>query len=472
MSLLCHGGLIWERVLLAKNQGKRILVVDDETNIRHSLQKVLEREGYIVHTAETAEEALELLEKQTIQVVLSDQKLPGMSGLDLLRQIKETSPSTEVILITGYGTVETAVEAMKEGAYDFINKPFKCIMITKAVAKALEKQALSEENRYLRSRLLEPIQPENIIAKSPAMKKIMALVRRVAPLVSTVLITGESGTGKEVIARAIHQMSPRRNKQFVAINCGAIPENLLESELFGHVKGSFTGAVRDKEGFFKVASGGTLFLDEIGNVPVNLQVKLLRAIEEKAIIPVGGTQPIPVDIRIIAATNMNLEKEVETGRFREDLFYRLNVVGIELPPLRERQEDILPLAHYFIQKNNKILGKSIRGLTPEAEDVLLHYPWKGNIRELENVIERAMILCDQPLLKREDLPANMCSAADPEMLFDGNLKKAVRRFERKFILRTLFKTKNNKKVAAGKLGLSLSSLYRKMAELGIEGGEK
>ncbi len=453
---------------MAKNQGKHILIVDDETNIRHSLQKVLEREGYSVRVAATAEEALELLKKRKFQVVLSDQKLPGMSGLDLLRKIKEMNPATEVVLITGYGTVETAVEAMKEGAYDFINKPFKRIMITKAVAKALEKQALSEENRYLRSRLLEPIQPENIIAKSSAMTKIMELVQRVAPLVSTVLITGESGTGKEVIARAIHRLSPRRNKQFVAINCGAIPENLLESELFGHVKGSFTGAVRDKEGFFKVASGGTLFLDEIGNVPVNLQVKLLRAIEEKAIIPVGGTQPIPVDIRIIAATNRNLEEQVESGLFREDLFYRLNVVGIELPPLRERQEDILPLAHYFIEKNRKILGKNIRGLTPEAEDVLLHYPWKGNIRELENVIERAMILCDEAFLRREDLPANMCSAADPEIFFNGNLKEAVHRFEKKFIMRTLLKTKNDKRLAAQQLGLSLSSLYRKLTELGIE----
>jgi len=457
---------------LAKNQGKHILIVDDETNIRHSLQKVLEREGYSVRVAATAEEALELLKKRKFQVVLSDQKLPGMSGLDLLRKIKEMNPATEVVLITGYGTVETAVEAMKEGAYDFINKPFKRIMITKAVAKALEKQALSEENRYLRSRLLEPIQPENIIAKSSAMTKIMELVQRVAPLVSTVLITGESGTGKEVIARAIHRLSPRRNKQFVAINCGAIPENLLESELFGHVKGSFTGAVRDKEGFFKVASGGTLFLDEIGNVPVNLQVKLLRAIEEKAIIPVGGTQPIPVDIRIIAATNRNLEEQVESGLFREDLFYRLNVVGIELPPLRERQEDILPLAHYFIEKNRKILGKNIRGLTPEAEDVLLHYPWKGNIRELENVIERAMILCDEAFLRREDLPANMCSAADPEIFFNGNLKEAVHRFEKKFIMRTLLKTKNDKRLAAQQLGLSLSSLYRKLTELGIEGESK
>ncbi len=457
---------------MAKNQGKHILIVDDETNIRHSLQKVLEREGYSVRVAATAEEALELLKKRKFQVVLSDQKLPGMSGLDLLRKIKEMNPATEVVLITGYGTVETAVEAMKEGAYDFINKPFKRIMITKAVAKALEKQALSEENRYLRSRLLEPIQPENIIAKSSAMTKIMELVQRVAPLVSTVLITGESGTGKEVIARAIHRLSPRRNKQFVAINCGAIPENLLESELFGHVKGSFTGAVRDKEGFFKVASGGTLFLDEIGNVPVNLQVKLLRAIEEKAIIPVGGTQPIPVDIRIIAATNRNLEEQVESGLFREDLFYRLNVVGIELPPLRERQEDILPLAHYFIEKNRKILGKNIRGLTPEAEDVLLHYPWKGNIRELENVIERAMILCDEAFLRREDLPANMCSAADPEIFFNGNLKEAVHRFEKKFIMRTLLKTKNDKRLAAQQLGLSLSSLYRKLTELGIEGESK
>ena len=456
---------------MSKFPGKKILVVDDEANIRSSLQKVLEREDYIVSTAATGEEALQLLERGSYHVVLTDQKLPGMSGLELLRIIKERFAATEVILITGYGTVEAAVEAMRQGAYDFISKPFKRIMIVKVVAKALEKQLLSEENRFLRSQLLEPIQPEQIIAESPAMKAIMKMVKRVAPLISTVLITGESGTGKEVIARAIHRMSPRRDKQFVAINCGAIPENLLESELFGHVRGSFTGAVRDKEGFFKVASGGTLFLDEIGNVPINLQVKLLRAIEEKAIIPVGGTQPIQVDIRIIAATNMNLEKEVESGRFREDLFYRLNVVGIELPPLRNRHEDILPLAHFFIRRNNKILGKSITGLSPDAEDVLLHYYWKGNIRELENVIERGMILCDGMQLEREDLPANMCSAVDPDLSYDGELKEAVQRFERKFILRVLMKTKNDKKIAAQKIGLSLSSLYRKMSELGIGGEE-
>ncbi|NOY76645.1 MAG: sigma-54-dependent Fis family transcriptional regulator [Calditrichaeota bacterium] len=448
-----------------------MLVVDDEAHIRSSLQKVLEREDYVVSTAATAEEALQLLENEIFHVVLTDQKLPGMNGLKLLHIIKERFPATEVILITGYGTVETAVEAMREGAYDFISKPFKRIMIVKVVAKALEKQLLSEENRFLRSQLLEPIQPDQIISESPAMKAIMKMVKRVAPLISTVLITGESGTGKEVIARAIHRLSPRRDKQFVAINCGAIPENLLESELFGHVRGSFTGAVRDKEGFFKVASGGTLFLDEIGNIPVNLQVKLLRAIEEKSIIPVGGTRPIQVDIRIIAATNMNLEKEVEAGRFREDLFYRLNVVGIELPPLRNRQEDILPLARFFIQRNNQILGKSVTGLSPDAEDVLLHYHWKGNIRELENVIERGMILCDGPLIKREDLPANMCSAVDPELTYDGELKEAVQRFERRFILRVLMKTKHDKRLAAQKLGLSLSSLYRKMNELGIEGKE-
>ena len=457
---------------MSKFPGKKILVVDDEANIRSSLQKVLEREDYVVSTAATAEEALQLLEKGTYHVVLTDQKLPGMNGLELLHIIKERFPATEVILITGYGTVETAVEAMREGAYDFISKPFKRIMIVKVVAKALEKQLLSEENRFLRSQLLEPIQPDQIISESPAMKAIMKMVKRVAPLISTVLITGESGTGKEVIARAIHRLSPRRDKQFVAINCGAIPENLLESELFGHVRGSFTGAVRDKEGFFKVASGGTLFLDEIGNIPVNLQVKLLRAIEEKSIIPVGGTQPIRVDIRIIAATNMNLEKEVEAGRFREDLFYRLNVVGIELPPLRNRQEDILPLAQFFIQRNNQILGKSVTGLSPDAEDVLLHYYWKGNIRELENVIERGMILCDGPQIRREDLPANMCSAVDPDLTYDGELREAVQRFERKFILRVLMKTENDKRLAAQKLGLSLSSLYRKMSELEIEGKEK
>ncbi len=452
----------------ANNQGVPLLVVDDEQSVRDSLERVLEKEGFQVFTAESGRQAREILQKEPIALVLTDLRMPEISGLDLLRQVKKQYPDTEVILITGHGTIEKAVEAMKEGAYDFITKPFKRAEILRAVNKALEKQSLARENRLLKEQLKSSFENKiQFIGKSKQAHEIMQLVDRVAPLPSTVLITGESGTGKEIIARMIHMKSPRAGKRFVAVNCGAISENLIESELFGHVKGAFTGAIRDKEGLFKIASGGTLFLDEISTIPINLQVKLLRALEEHEIMPVGSTRTIPVDVRIIAASNRDLLKEVEEGRFREDLYYRLNVIGINIPPLRERREDIPLLVDYFIQKFNRELNKNVRGVSHQVMQMFLTYQWKGNVRELENAIERAMILCDGDQILPEHMPQNFANLEVQPMVKSG-LKEAVMAFEKSQILKTLEIVDGDKKAAAKLLGLSISSLYRKMSELGLD----
>ncbi len=445
-----------------------LLVVDDEQSVRESLERVLEKEGFEVFTAANAGEAENLLQKQPVALMLTDLRMPDMSGIDLLRSVKKQFPDTEVIVITGHGTIEKAVEAMKEGAYDFITKPFKRVEILRAVNKALEKQSLSRENRMLREQLKSSFESKNqFIGKSKQVHEILQLVERVAPLPSTVLITGESGTGKEIIARLIHLRSPRAGRRFVAVNCGAISENLIESELFGHVKGAFTGAIRDKDGLFKIASGGTLFLDEISTIPINLQVKLLRALEEHEIMPVGSTRTIPVDVRIIAASNRDLLKEVEAGRFREDLYYRLNVIGINIPPLRERREDIPLLVDFFIRKFNGELNKNIRGVSDQVMQMFLSYQWKGNVRELENAIERAMILCDGEYIQPAHLPQDFV-AAEVQPAVKSGLKEAVAAFERSQILKTMEIVNGDKKAAAKLLGLSISSLYRKMSELGLD----
>jgi DNA-binding NtrC family response regulator len=451
-------------------QAKSVLIVDDEESIRESLEKVLTKAGYLAQTASSGNEALALLSAQPADVVLADLKMPDGDGIALLKNVKKKYPDVEVILLTGYGTIETAVEAMKEGAYDFITKPPKKAIILSAVARALERQNLAQENKYLKAQLGKNAFFEDIIGSSRAFKSVLEMVERVAPLVSTVLITGESGTGKEVIARAIHRRSPRAQKKMVPVNCAAIPENLIESELFGHLKGSFTGATRDKQGLFKVADGGTLFLDEISSVPLNLQVKLLRAIEQKEIMPVGSTHPEVIDVRIIAATNRNLADEVEKGNFREDLYYRLNVVGITIPPLRERAEDIPDLVEHFIKIYNAQLSKQIRGVDQTALNVFKDYEWKGNVRELENVIERAMILCDGEVLMLEHFPQFHTQKNMPEALQIG-LKGSVRRLERDAILKALDMAEQDKAKAANILGMSLSTLYRKMAELGIPSRE-
>ena len=446
---------------------KTILVVDDEADLRDSLNKVFRKEGFIVLCAESSEAALSTLFSKHVDLILTDLRMGEMSGIDLLKKVKKQWPDIEVLVLTAYGTIEGAVEAMREGAYDFITKPLKRVELLKAIHRAFERQSLALENRYLKEQLEGRLKRDFIVGRSGTMENVMRWVERVAPITSTVLITGESGTGKEMVAREIHARSPRAQHRFVAINCGAIPENLMESELFGHAKGAFTGAIRDKDGLFKVASDGTLFLDEIGNVPQNLQIKLLRAIEEKEILPVGTTTPISIDVRIIAASNRNLSQEVENGNFRDDLYYRLNVVGLEIPPLRNRKEDIPFLVEHFLASHAAELNKTIEKVDDEAMRALQNYEWKGNVRELDNVIERAMILCDGPCIELTHLPPNLqLSHMDVHKQSD-RLKDAVQDFEREHILSILGRTAHNKGHAAKLLGLSQSSLYRKMSELGI-----
>ena len=441
-----------------------ILVVDNEESIRHSIRRVLEKQGYSVSEARNGRHALTLMTEQNFSLVISDKNMPHMDGIELLQQVKKEFPMTEFIIITGHGSIEDAVKAMRLGAYDFITKPFKKDELILLAHKALERHALTLENHRLKEEL-HAIQNDryNFIGRSEAARHIKNLIKRIAPTPSNVLITGGSGTGKEVIARLIHIHSDRAQRGFTAINCGAISENLIESELFGHVKGSFTGAIRDKEGIFTVAGDGTLFLDEISTIPVNLQVKLLRVLEEHEVLPVGATRPLPVKARIIAATNRDLKKEIAAGRFREDLFFRLNVIEIDVPPLTERIDDIPLLATYFIQKMNQELNKNVQGATAEVLHILQSYHWPGNVRELENVIERAMIFCDDTLLKPEHLP-HFFSDQNREPM---GLKEAIRFFERKHILSVLRITQGDKKEAARLLKVGVSSLYRKMAELGI-----
>ena len=346
--------------MLINESQHSILIVDDEQSVRVSLERVINKEGYTTYLAANGSEAEEILARENISLVLTDMLMPGMSGNDLLKSVKKNWPEIEVVVLTGHGTVEKAVEAMKFGAYDFISKPFKRADILNTVSKALERFALSKENRYLKEQLADShAKNYNFIGKSKSVKSVLNMISRVAPLPSTVLITGESGTGKEIVARLLHAQSPREQKRFIAVNCGAISENLIESELFGHVKGSYTGATKDKEGLFRMASGGTLFLDEISTLPLNLQVKLLRAIQEQEIMPVGAGQTIPINVRIIAASNKNLEEEIETGTFREDLYYRLNGVGSFIAPLRERREDILQRFDFVMPRYNNNMNKNI-----------------------------------------------------------------------------------------------------------------
>ena len=385
----------------------RVLVVDDEKSMRDLLSITLEKEGYDVLTAAGGEPAIETLHRETVDVVITDLRMPKVDGMQVLRAAKEISPDTAVIVITAVASTETAVEAMKLGAYDYITKPFKLDEVNLIVRNALERKRLRDENLYLRRQLETQHRFENIIGKSGVIAEVFDTIRKIADSPSTAMVTGESGTGKELVARAIHFNSFRRDKPFVSVNCGAIPEGLMESELFGHVRGAFTGAVSNKIGLFSAAEAGTLFLDEITEIPALLQVKLLRAIQVREIRRVGDTKDIKTDVRLIAASNRNLEEAVQEGILREDLFYRLNVIPIQLPPLRERREDIPLLVAHFLQKFSKELGKDVRGVTPEAMAVLERYRWPGNIRELENVLERAIVLGAGDMLGIDALPESV-----------------------------------------------------------------
>ncbi len=444
-----------------------ILVVDDEEKIRRILRLMLELKGHRVDVAPNGETALQMVKENCYDLVIADIRMEGMSGLELLEEIKKLSPPVPVVFITAYATVESAVEAMRAGAVDYIPKPFEEERIHLTIERALGISRLLSEKEALKRELDQYVLPGDIVCASPAMKKVIQMVQKVAAKPdTTVLITGESGVGKEVIARYLHRLSPRAEKRFVAINCAAIPQNLIESELFGHEKGAFTGAVRRKKGIFEVAQGGTVFLDEIGDLPLEAQAKLLRVLQEKKIQRVGGTEEIPVDVRIVAATHQDLEDLVAKDLFREDLFYRLNVFPIHIPPLRERPEDILPLAEHFIRR---FVGKELKGslLTPGAQKLLLKYPFPGNVRELANAIERALILSGGEL----PLTAEHLSFLDDTRPREKNLFElppegiSLEELEKELIRQALERTGGNQSAAARLLGLTRSKFRTRMKML-------
>jgi len=443
--------------------------VDDEENLRVVLRTLLRRHGYEVETASSGEEALGMVDSFGPDVVLTDVRMPKMGGLDLLSTLKANEAT--VIVMSAYGNMDLALDAMKAGAYDYVQKPFKPDEVVLALRKAEERELLRRENRALRDEIRKEHRFEDILAKSPRMQEIFRTITKIAEYKTTVLVTGESGVGKELVARAIHRRSTRRGGPFVAVNCGAIPENLLESELFGHKKGAFTDAVHDRRGLFEEATEGTLFLDEIGELPLGLQVKLLRVLEDEKIRRVGDTRDTQIDVRIITATHRDLHAETKAGRFREDLFYRLNVLPIHCPPLRERRDDIPLLIDHFVARNNTRLGTSIRGLDTETRRLLYEYSWPGNVRELENTIERAMVLSEGEQIIAADLPERIREARDPVQvqLASGELsvKKTTRIIEEILIRRALQKTKGNRTRAAEVLEISHRALLYKIKDYQI-----
>ncbi|MFC1895212.1 sigma-54-dependent transcriptional regulator [Thermodesulfobacteriota bacterium] len=456
-----------------------ILIVDDEKNYPLVLSAILEDEGYETLTANSGQEALEILDQSDVDLVITDMKMPLMDGMELMVRIKARDKDLPVIMMTAYGTVDKGLEAMGSGAYSYIWKPFQNEQLILSVKQALAMHRVVRENRRLRDELGSQYRFDNIIGKSRAMRDVFATIRKVAPSGATVLIEGESGTGKELVARAVHFNSPRRDRPFVAVNCGALTETLLESELFGHEKGAFTGAVTTKKGRFELADGGTLFLDEIGDLSLPLQVKLLRVLQERVFERVGGVKPISVDIRLIAATNSDLKDEMKKGRFREDLFYRLNVVQIVLPPLRNKYEDIVPLVDHFVKKYASERGdkRPVEGVDQQVLRVFYDYQWPGNVRELENVIERAVILCAGDRIGVSDLPKGF--SGDEEGSFDvdaipvtSKLPETLAVIERKMIERALQMSGNVQTRAAELLGIRKSLLHYKIKNYGIELGSK
>ena len=441
----------------------KILVVDDEAIVRESLDDWLSDVGHQVLTAENGHQALGIIQEEKPSIVIADLVMPGMDGLELLKKAKEISPTIEVIIITAYGSIPTAIAAMREGAYDYIEKPFCPEKAELLIDKLVEHRRLIEENISLHQRLEERYRFENIIAKSPKMQQVIELIKVVAKSNATVLITGDSGTGKELVARAIHSQSYRRDKPFIAVSCAALPESLLESELFGHEKGAFTGAYAQKKGKFEAANRGTLFLDEIGEMSANIQVHLLRVLEEKEFTRVGGNELIKVDVRVISATNKDLKKAVANGEFREDLYYRLNVVTIELPPLRERKEDIPLLAQHFLKKFAVENQKEITDFSPEATDFLLKYDWPGNVRELENAIERAVILAKDSYIDIADLPQE-----NRLLVHSAPRGESLREVEKNHILNVLNETGGNYSEAARILGISRVTLYNRIRAYGLD----
>lgn len=445
----------------------RILVVDDEQLIRESITFILKKEGFTVAEAPNGAVAYEKIQSETFDLVISDLEMPVMNGIDLLDRVMQLNPQTMFVIITAYGSLDTAVPALRKGASDYILKPVEFDELMVKVKRLLEHKHLILENQLLRRELHQEYDFSQLVGKSPVMQKVFETIRMVAPTDGTVLITGKSGTGKELVARAIHFNSRRAQKPLIAVNCGAITETLFESELFGHKKGSFTGAASDKTGYFKAADGGTLLLDEISETPLSLQVKLLRSLEQHEITPVGATSPISIDVRIIAATNRDLRKEVENGRFREDLFYRLNVVELSLPPLSERKEDIPLIVEHFINKYRTVLRKNIKGVENDVMQALLHNVWKGEIRELENIIERGMIFAKGEFITKEDLPDLIRSSSIP-LVENESLETALNEFEKQYITIVLNRFKFDKEKSSETLKISLPTLYRRIKDLGIK----
>lgn len=453
---------------MGMNSDYNLLVVDDEPGMREFLEIMLRKEEYNVKVASNGEEAIEMLKKEPFDLAIVDIQMPGINGIEVLKNSKENHPNTTVIMITAFASHESAIEAMKLGAYDYITKPFKIDEIKLVISKALDKKNLEQENTRLKKELETKYGFENIIGTSSAIKQIFALIKRVSELKVNVLITGESGTGKELVARAIHYSGNRSEGPFIPVNCGAIPETLIESEFFGHAKGAFTGATRDKKGLFEEASGGTLFLDEIGDLPLHLQVKLLRVLEERKVRPLGKTEGVSIDVRVISATNKKLEQQILEGKFREDLFYRLNVIKISIPSLRERKEDIPPLSMHFVNKYAGEMGKDIKGITNEALEELEKYHYPGNIRELENIIARCVALESGDVISKESLPT---LATDSEYIdltdtinASDSIDSVLGDVEKQIIENALKSSQGNKTEAAKMLGITLRSLRYRLAK--------
>jgi len=443
----------------------RILVVDDERDICRALEFLLSRQGYVVETAYDGTMAMDRLGREAYDLMITDLKMEGMSGIELMEKALEAHPGLIVVIMTAYASVESAVEAMRKGASDYIVKPFVNEDVMLTIRRLLEHKQVVSENIALKRQLSQQMGCREFIGESASLQDIFEVLEKVIPTKSNILILGESGTGKGVIAEIVHCNSPRRDRPFMSINCSAIPENLLESELFGYRKGAFTGANSDKAGLISMADGGTLFLDEIGDMPLTLQSKVLKVIESGELMPVGDTRVRHVDVRVIAATNRNLEELVREGRFREDLYYRLNVFEIKLPPLRERPEDIKILAHHFVERFCKEHNKRVKGFSDEAMDVLMAYSWPGNVRELKNVLERAVVLCTEDIIDVRNLPDKIVAGNGGA---GRTLREMLSHYEKKIITAALVSNRGNKEKTANELGVDLATLYRKMKKLGIE----